>query len=88
MEEIIQFIWKEIGWDLLWKPGLHFVSSGFVGLLVYWLTSTTLSHYYSGDMSIQVFPKVAFGIHRFSLFLALSFAVWFHILEDYTLNWF
>ena len=87
METIIWYI-KDVGWELLWKPALHFALSGFVGLLVYWLTSTTLSRCSHGDTSIQVLPKVAFGIHRFSLFLALAFAIWFHILEDYTLNWF
>ena len=73
-----------IGWVLIWKPAAHFVSSGFVGLLVYWLTSTTLS---KSSHNIIIFNHV-FGTHRFSLSLALLFAIWVHILEDYTLGWF
>lgn len=88
MEEIIKYITEEIGWKLLWGPAAHFGLSGCVGLLVYWLTSTMLLRYSSGDISIRVLPKVGFGIHRFSLSLALAFAVWFHILEDFVLNWF
>jgi len=88
MDEIVKYITEEVGWKLIWMPAAHFALSAGVGLLVYWLTSTTLSHYSSGDMSIQVFPKVAFGIHRFSFCLALAFAIWFHVLEDYTINWF
>lgn len=87
MDSIVWYI-QENFWAIIWKGGMHFISSGFVGLLVYWLTSTTLSRYLSGGSSIQVSPKVAFGIHRFSLFLALVFAIWFHILIDYTVNWF
>jgi len=88
MEEIIKFITEEVGWELLWKPAAHFALSSGVGLLVYWLTSTTLSRYSSGDMLIQQYPRGVSGIHRFSLFLALSFAIWVHVFEDYTLNWF
>jgi hypothetical protein len=86
--EIITWFINDAGWKLIWAPAAHFVLSGCVGLLVYWLTSTILSHYLPGGSSIPIFAKVEFGIHRFSLFLALSFAIWLHILEDYTLNWF
>ena len=87
MEVVVWFIQNNWG-NILWKSGLHFVSSGFVGLLVYWLTSTMLSRYYSGGTLPLRFPKVEFGIHHFSLSLAFLFAIWFHILEDYTLNLF
>jgi len=87
MEEIIKFIFEEIGWKLIWKPAAHFALSGGVGLLVYWLTSTTLSHYYSGQKTLKLLTGVS-GMHRFSFLLAVAFAIWFHILEDYTLNWF
>ena len=88
MIELADIVLQKVGAELLWKPALHFVSSGSVGLLVYWWTSTTLSRYSHGDTSIQVFPKVEFGIHRFSLSLALVFAIWIHVFQDYTLNWF
>jgi len=88
MEEIIRYIVEDIGWKLIWAPAAHFALSGGVGLLVYWLTSTTLLRYSSGGTSIRVFPRVEFGIHRFSFCLALAFAIWVHILEDFVLNWF
>jgi len=88
MDEIIGVIIREGWYNFLWKPAAHFVSSGFVGLLVYWLTLTMLSHLHSGQQSTPRLMRGAFSIHQFSLLLACSFAVFVHILEDYTLNWF
>lgn len=79
---------KQIGWDLIWKPALHFLSSGLVGLLVYWLTSTIFSHSSYGGIGILSFGMGGFSIHLFSLVLALSFSVVVHIGEDYILDWF
>lgn len=75
---------EEAFWDIAWKPVAHFALSGGVGLLVYWLTSTTLLN---TSHNILMFNHV-FGTHRFSLSLALLFAIWVHILEDYVLGWF
>ena len=85
---MLELIIQEGGYSLLWKPALHFMSSGLVGLLVYWLTSTTLLHGCSGITGFPLSTKDVYGMHRFSFLLALLFAIWFHILQDYTLNWF
>jgi len=88
MGEIWQ-IAKESGLlDGLWMTIPHFSLSASVGLLVYRWTSITLSRYYFGDTSFRRLQKDVYGIHRYSLSLALLFAVWVHVLEDYTLNWF
>lgn len=79
---------QKIGWDIIWKPLLHFLSSGCAGLLVYWLTSTIFSHLSYGDIGILSFGTGGFSIHLFSLVLALSFSVLVHIGEDYILDWF
>ena len=78
----------------------HFGLGFCVGLLVYWLTQTTLLNISSRSGSIpngsqhhnyipglNPLPSGHF-IHNFSLCLALSSSVWFHILQDYTLSWF
>ena len=83
MDEIIGVIIREGWYNFLWKPAVHFVSSGFVGLL---LALTMLSHLHSGQQSTPRLMRGAFSIHQFSLLLACSFAVFVHILEDYTLN--
>lgn len=88
MEEITGLILKEGWWNFIWKPVAHFVLSGGVGLLVYWWTSTTLQRSFSGAIGTQNSPMRGFGIHRFSFYLALAFAVFVHILEDYTINLF
>jgi len=88
MIELADIVLQKVGAELLWKPALHFVSSGSVGLLVYWWTSTTLLRGCSGITGFPRFVGDDSGIHRFSFLLALLFAVWFHILQDYTLNWF
>ena len=88
MEEIIRFIIKEVGWELIWKPIAHFVLSGGVGLLVYWLTWTTLSRSSSGDTQTYKLLKGESGIHHYSFLLALLFAAWVHIVEDYILDLF
>lgn len=79
---------RKIGWEIIWKPALHFLSSGSVGLLVYWLTSTIFSHFSYGSIGILHFGTGGGSIHLFSLLLALSFSVVVHIGEDYTLDWF
>jgi len=88
MEEIIEVILREGWYNFLWKPVVHFVFSGGVGLLVYSLMRTILSHLSSGDTGSLRLMKGAFSTHQFSLLLALSFSALAHILEDYTLNWF
>ena len=57
----------------------HFLSSGLVGLLVYWLTLTTLSH-------INSARTIGLPINILSWLLALSFSVVVHILEDFSIN--
>lgn len=84
----IKYKLKKMGWDMLWKPSLHFLSSGFVGLLVYWLTLTIFSHYAYGGIMTLYFGMGDSSIHLFSLVLALSSSVVFHIVEDYILDWF
>ena len=79
---------KKIGWAMVWKPLLHFLSSGCAGLLVYWLTSTTFLRYAYGDTGTLHFGTGGFSIHLCSLLLALSFSVVVHIGEDYILDWF
>ena len=79
---------RKIGWDIIWKPALHFISSGCVGLLVYWLTSTIFSHLSYGNIGNLTFGTGDFSIHLFSLVLALLFSVVVHIGEDYILDWF
>ena len=59
--------------------GLHFLSSGLVGLLVYWLTSTTLYHL---NLEISQFGVEGVYIDRLPLYVALCCSVLFHILED------
>jgi len=89
MEEIWHLVIEEGWWkDILWKPIAHFALSGGVGLLVYWLTSTMLSRCSYGGIGTHKLLKGGFGIHHFSLSVALLFAIWVHILEDYTLDWF
>ena len=75
-----------IGWKLVWAPVAHFISSGLVGLLVYWLTSTILLPYLFGLTGNPPSAMGAFSIHQFSLLLAVSSAVAVHIWEDYTLD--
>lgn len=79
---------RKIGWSLIWKPALHFLSSGFVGLLVYWWISTTFSRLPYGGIGILNFGMGGVSIHLYSLVLALSFSVVVHIGEDYILDWF
>jgi len=86
MDEIVTVVLGEIWY--IWKAAAHFVSSGFVGLLVYWWTLTTLSRLSSGDSGFHRLPKDESGIHRYSFLLALLFAIWFHIMEDYVLDLF
>lgn len=88
MEEIIRVVLQEGWFNFIWKPAAHFISSGLVGLLVYWLTLTTLSRSSSGTFGSHRLLKGESGMHHFSFYLALLFAVWFHLLEDFTLNWF
>jgi len=88
MEEIWQVV-QDVGLlEGWWKAPLHFLLSGSAGLWAYWWMSTTLSRYYFGGISYRKLRKDVYGIHRYSLCLALSFAVYAHVLQDYTLNWF
>lgn len=88
MAEIWQIILREGVLADYWKVIPHFLSSGFAGLLAYRWMSITLSRYYFGAISFRVLRKDVYGIHRYSLYLALAFAIFVHVLEDYTLNWF
>jgi len=60
-----------------WLP--HFLLSGSVGALVYWLTLTMLLHTSSAKIT-------GFSMYITCWLLALSCAVVSHILEDYWLN--
>ena len=64
---------------VIYCTGMHFLLSAVAGLLVYWLTSTTLS------VTCSAYLGVSF-IRRFSLLVALCCAVAAHILEDYWLG--
>ncbi len=88
MEEIWQVVLQERILRDWWKAIVHFGLSGGVGWLVYWWTLTTLSHLSSGGIFSHKFLKGESGIRRFSFLLALLFAIWVHVLQDYTLNWF
>jgi len=55
---------------------LHFLLSAFVGLLVFLLTSTILSH-------IKELTITSSSINQFSFLVSLPFAALAHILEDY-----
>ena len=79
---------RKIGWEIIWRSALHFLSSGSVGLLVYWLTLTIFSRFSYGSIRILHFGMGGGSIHLFSLLLALSFSVVVHIGEDYILDWF
>ena len=87
MIAFLKSVTSGIGWALVWMPVAHFVLSAGVGLSVYYLILTILSH---GRFSIYLKERQSshqgFSIHRFSLVVALCFAVAVHILEDYTLN--
>lgn len=88
MDEMLGVVMQE-GWiNFLWKPAAHFLLSGLAGLLAYWWISTTEYRCSYGDTWTPQSLKGDFGIHPYSLYLALSFALWVHVLQDYTLNWF
>jgi len=79
MSKVFDYI-SEIGLDtVICRVGMHFLLSASVGLLVYWLISTTLS------VTCSAYLGVSF-MHRFSLLVALCYAVAAHILEDYWLG--
>lgn len=76
-------IWYEQ--PILWWLRLsacHFVLGFFVGLSVFWLTSTILFHLRS-DGRLEL-PDSC--IHIFSLLPALSLSVVAHVLEDYCIG--
>ena len=59
---------------------LHFLSSGLVALLVFYLTSTIYSQsIWAGQIKDR-------SIYRLRLLSALSGAVFMHIIYDYILN--
>jgi hypothetical protein len=66
-----------------WMPVAHGLLSGFVGVSVFWLTSTMLSRHFSSKIKIG-----GFSIRGFSLAVASCFAILVHLLEDYTVKWF
>lgn len=69
------------------KSVTHFLSSGAVGLLVYWLTSTTLMYYFrKASLSRQQTSstrRVARGIFLFSFSLALFSSLLAHMCIDF-----
>ncbi len=78
---------SEKGWDLVWMPITHFILSGLVGLLVFWLILTILSTGRFGTyLKEKQFCKEGFSIYRFSFVVALCFSVAIHILEDIFLD--
>jgi multisubunit Na+/H+ antiporter MnhE subunit len=74
--------WLEYG-IIVWLQfeAEHFLLGFAVGVLVFWLTSTILSKWFS----IQVTDRFIFIV---LLLLSLSASVAVHILEDFALNWF
>ena len=65
---------------MIWRYWLpHFLSSGLVGALVYWLTSTMLLH-------IKNISTTDSYTNTICCLLALSSAVLSHVILDYTLN--
>jgi hypothetical protein len=72
---------KEVWLMLLgksWMPIAHWVLGFGVGLLLFWLTSTTLLKFSCFQNKIGVF-----SIRGFSLLVALLCSVVVHIAEDY-----
>jgi len=67
--------------------GVHFLSSGLLGVAVYYSTQTTLSALYKGVYQLRwktSLPKrVVFGIGLLSLFSALFCALALHVILDY-----
>lgn len=88
---MIQSIWNQayagVGWGIVWMPAAHFVLSGTVGLLAYWLTRTILWRGFSTTGSDCPCPADS-SIHHYSLSLALASSVFVHILEDFAVGWF
>ena len=80
MAKLVGYTLKEIVWRLL--P--HFLSSGVVGLLVYWLTWIILLHI----GVIVLGSNIALHIKLCLWLLSLSSSIAVHVLEDYTVNWF
>lgn len=61
---------------LIIGQSLHFLLSAFVGLSVFLLTSTILSH----SKEVQI---TSYSINLYSFLVSLPFAALAHILEDY-----
>ncbi|MGR3295885.1 MAG: hypothetical protein ACUZ8A_06625 [Candidatus Bathyanammoxibius sp.] len=74
-----------IGWEVIWKPALHFVSSGLLGLLLYWLTLTMLTRYFSKCFSLRL-GKVEFSTHSFSLLLSVCSGILLHLYVDFSFS--
>ena len=68
-------------WYIIYCEAAHFTLGFCVGLSVYYLTLTILSHI----TGLQGLMGASF-IHRFSFGLALLFSLCAHIVQDYTLN--
>ena len=84
MDELVATVIRE-GWhNFVWKPVAHFLSSGFVGLLAFYATRIILLRLFGS----RTYMRGAFSTSQFSLLFACCFAVFAHMLEDYTLNWF
>ena len=64
--------WKYI----ILGQSLHFLLSAFVGLLVFWLTSTILSN-------TEGLRITNYYINLYSFLVSLPFASLAHVLEDY-----
>ena len=58
---------------------MHFLLSSLVGLLVFLLTATILLDIDTGEKRVT-----DSSIYLYSFLVALHFAFWSHILEDYT----
>jgi hypothetical protein len=87
MAEIWQVMLPYLG-DAIPKFVLHFMCSGFVGLLGLWWMQTTDLPFYSGGMWIAPYQKDVYCIPASLWLVLLSLAIWIHVLLDYTLNLF
>ena len=71
-------------WQIVADDGLHFLSSGLAGWLVYWWMLTILP-----PTLLDYRGKITDSSTARSLFLlSLSAAVLFHIFEDVLIGWF
>jgi hypothetical protein len=70
-------------WEIVYSGVMHFVSSAFVGLLAYWLISTILRH----GTEVLIFQRYSLR-SLLSWSFAVFMAILFHVIIDWTTDWF